>query len=1704
VVWVLGTEWALANLARPRFAAALGPAKDVAFVLATAALIYFVTAHLRVPEGIPNTGKEATRGRFGLTARMIAVIAMALAPVTVMVGYSFHDERARAIGDAEVTVRHLADHAETEVHNVLGAARDMLLAISRSEAALSPEGPRCSVFLREIKPELPQFDNLGVILANGTLACSALEIPGNVDLSDRGYFRDARNSKALSVGDFQPSRIGPYASLNIAYPVLRASGTVAGVVYGALNLSVLNRALAGINLPPGGVAVLLDRERTVLAVYPGPGEWVGKPVSDGLVGVAGIDGGARPKVRADTDGVERMYAFHRVSLPGSGMVVGVGIPMEGVLAATHAQLADTVARTLIAVTVALIGAWALGWFWVVQPAAALVRVARKVAQGDFSARSGVAGVAGELGGIARAFDDMAASLERSETRYRATFEHAALGIAHLSQDGRFIRVNHRLSEILGYGADELLRLDMAGVTYPEDRELGQRLVRRVIAGKHTGRVLEARYLRRDGSILWARMTLSLVHAAEGEADYFVVVLDDISEKIWAERRIERLAALYRTLSETNEAIVRTTDPSRLFRAVCEIIASFGGFALAWVGKMDSARQMLEVVGKAGAKSGYLDRLEIALEPDIPATRGPSGRAALSGEPVICNDFLADPMTRSWHARAKDFAIGSSAAFPLRQDGRVMAVLSVYSSEAGFFDDEITSLLSKMVLNISFGLDAMARDARRRDAEAALQRNDERLDAMLRLSEAATDLTEQEIARRALAEGMRLTGSKAGWVCFLSRDGGTLHVVGRAGVGGDTEPEELRIPLSQAGPWAECVRLRRPYVANEPTGTAFSVDDALMRDLGAGRHAAIPALNQGRVTSILIVGGREREYREDDLRQLQLVGETLWRLVEGKRAQREALEAETKFRATFEHSAVGMTNVATDGRILRINRRFCEMAGYTEAELLGMTLQEITHPEDLPGGLDMSRRILSGEIPSYTTERRLLRRDGQVIWGLLTVSALRKPDGEVDYFIAVVEDITELKAAQERMRLDAMVFEGSQEGIVITNADTQIITANQAFSKITGYTREEAVGRKPSLLSSGRQDAEFYRLMWQSLRETGRWSGEIWNRRKNGTVYPEWLAISALSDAAGKISHYIGIFSDISSEKQAQDTIHRLLHYDHLTQLPNRSLMRERLEVTLGHVRHRERKAAVMLLNLHRFRAVNETFGAEAGDTMLREVANRLSAALRSGDTVSRLDADNFGIILNDMERSDDAAALAMKLLEAVSSPLRVDGHDVVVKAYIGISAYPDDGEDGDTLLRSAQAALDAIRELGHAGYRFSDAALNEAAQERLILGSELHNALARGELVLHYQPLVDLVSGEVNGVEALLRWNHPRLGTVLPGRFIHIAEESGLISAIGEWALVQICRQGKEWRDRFAPNLRLSVNVSSLQIRDGTLLGAVRRALQESGLPASALEIEVTESYFLTQAEENRNALRALKEMGMTFAIDDFGTHFAGLGFIRYFPVDRVKVDQSFIREIASDAGDAAISRAIISMAHGLGMKVSAEGVETEAQLQYLRRLHCDEAQGFLFSPALSVSDIEKRFHAPRRLLSESPAGRSLLLVDDEPNVLASLKRALRREGYRILFATSASEAMQILATNKIGVILSDQRMPGMTGTEFLSRVKVMYPNVVRIVLSGHTDVSTITDAVNRGAVYKFLTKPWEDATLRETLREAFERFDDAESRGGS
>ncbi|MFA6445008.1 MAG: EAL domain-containing protein, partial [Sterolibacterium sp.] len=500
---------------------------------------------------------------------------------------------------------------------------------------------------------------------------------------------------------------------------------------------------------------------------------------------------------------------------------------------------------------------------------------------------------------------------------------------------------------------------------------------------------------------------------------------------------------------------------------------------------------------------------------------------------------------------------------------------------------------------------------------------------------------------------------------------------------------------------------------------------------------------------------------------------------------------------------------------------------------------------------------------------------------------------------------------------------------------------------------------------------------------------------------------------------------------------------------------------------------------------------------------RLVEATRAGDTLARLGDDEFVLLLED-DVVAQQVVVARKLLELFTAPLLIAGHELALTASIGISVYPADGTDADTLLKHADQAMHNAKAEGRNTYRFFDPALSAGLLERLLMEKALRSALAKDQLLLHYQPQVDSYSGEVTGLEALLRWQHSDLGLLLPGEFLSLAEETDLIVPIGAWVLQAACRQLHAWHAAGHAGLRVAINVSALQFASGALMEPLMQALRDSGLDGRYVELELNESSVALDIAKTQAMLRQIKALGVGLAINNFDLGNSKLGYLKYFPIDQLKIDKSFIRGIAANLYDASIVQAIIAMGHGLGMKMIAEGVETEAQAGYLRTLHCDEMQGFHFSRALPADEIPALLAARTSFVTrpEAGGGRVLLLVDDEANILSALKRLLRRDGYQILTAASAEEGMEALARHQVGVVLSDQRMPGMSGTEFLSQVKVMYPHIVRMILSGYTDVNSITESINRGEVYKFLTKPWEDEPLREALKEAFMHYET--SRDGS
>ncbi len=562
-----------------------------------------------------------------------------------------------------------------------------------------------------------------------------------------------------------------------------------------------------------------------------------------------------------------------------------------------------------------------------------------------------------------------------------------------------------------------------------------------------------------------------------------------------------------------------------------------------------------------------------------------------------------------------------------------------------------------------------------------------------------------------------------------------------------------------------------------------------------------------------------------------------------------------------------------------------------------------------------------------------------------------------------------RGIDEERRLAQMVFASTSEGITVTDASGKIVEVNPAFERITGFSRADAIGRSPRILQSGRHDAAFYRAMWETLLETGQWRGEVWNRRRSGELYPEWLTISAVRDAAGRATHYVGVFSDITTVKEAQEQIEFLAHHDALTRLPNRTLLRERLAHCITRARRHQQQLAVLLLDLDRFKNVNDTLGHPVGDELIVEVAQRITALVRADDTLARLGGDEFALLVEDEASVMAIEAVARKLVDVFAVPVRVADHALTVTASIGISVYPGDGEDADTLLKNADSAMYQAKHSGRNGFRFFAPELTRGALERLMMETALRAAVSRDELVLHYQPQVALGSAELVGVEALVRWQHPDQGLLQPADFIPLAEEIGVIDEIGRWVLCEACRQMARWRERGVAVPRVAVNLSAKQIDSGTLVTAVADTLDAFGLDPGQLELELTESMIMAQPEEARNVLEGLRGLGVQIAIDDFGTGYSSLAYLKLLKIDRLKIDRSFIREIGRDPNDEAITRAVIALAGSLELQTVAEGIEEVAQVEFLSREGCQVGQGYHFSRPLPADGIAA-------LLAERPPAR--------------------------------------------------------------------------------------------------------------------------------
>jgi diguanylate cyclase (GGDEF)-like protein/PAS domain S-box-containing protein len=672
-------------------------------------------------------------------------------------------------------------------------------------------------------------------------------------------------------------------------------------------------------------------------------------------------------------------------------------------------------------------------------------------------------------------------------------------------------------------------------------------------------------------------------------------------------------------------------------------------------------------------------------------------------------------------------------------------------------------------------------------------------------------------------------------------------------------------------------------------------------------------------------------------------------------------SEDRYRKSFETSLDAINiNRLSDGVYVDVNQAFLDILGFERDEVLGKTSHELNIWANL---LDRERLIdcLQRDSLCRNLEASFRCKSGEIKWGLMSASLIEFNGAQ--HIISITRDISERKKAEEEQRIAAITFE-SHEGMTVTDADNNIIRVNPTFTKITGYSSEEVIGRNPSVLSSGRQSSEFYASMWESINASGVWEGEIWDRRKNGEIYPAQLTVTAVKNETGMVTNYVGTFSDSSKSQAAADEIKHLAFYDFLTGLPNKRLLIDRLQQALSASVRSGKSGALLFIDLDDFKTLNDTLGHDIGDLLLQQVAARLALCVREGDSVARFGGDEFvvmleGVGIQALEAAAQVELVGEKILKMLNQLYQIGSHVVRSTPSIGVTLFFDHKGSIDELFKQADIAMYQAKKAGRNNLRFFDPQMQNTLNARAALEGELRNALSNQQFHLYYQVQVDSRRTPL-GAEALIRWLHPERGLISPAEFIPLAEESGLIVPIGKWVMETACIQLKNWeQNELTQNLVLAVNVSAKQFRQSDFVNLVESMLQRFEINPMRLKLELTESMLLDSLDEIIVTMNCLKELGVQFSLDDFGTGYSSLQYLKRLPLDQLKIDQSFVRDIVLDSSDRAIVRTIIAMARGLNLDIIAEGVETEEQRQYLMNKGCTNYQGYLFSKPLPIEQFE-------------------------------------------------------------------------------------------------------------------------------------------------
>jgi diguanylate cyclase (GGDEF)-like protein/PAS domain S-box-containing protein len=667
------------------------------------------------------------------------------------------------------------------------------------------------------------------------------------------------------------------------------------------------------------------------------------------------------------------------------------------------------------------------------------------------------------------------------------------------------------------------------------------------------------------------------------------------------------------------------------------------------------------------------------------------------------------------------------------------------------------------------------------------------------------------------------------------------------------------------------------------------------------------------------------------------------------------QIENKFKLLYEHVPYPYQSLDNKGIITNVNKKWCDTTGYSKDEAIGQKFSIFT--DESYERLKALFKIFLENKKVENEKIKIKKKNGEIILASFTGN-LSNINGELKTH-CIFKDITTEEKIEKKLKLSDIVFENTTEGILITNEENQIISVNNAFTTITGYTQEEVLGQNPKLLNSGKQNKEFYNNLWKDIHTTGQFKGEIWNRKKSGEIYPEWLNISVVKDSNGRTLNYVAIFSDITKIKKSNEKIEFLAHHDPLTNLPNRLLLKARLEQSITHANNAKEILAIMFIDIDNFKMINDTYGHSIGDKIINLVASRLKRNLRQDDTISRIGGDEFILVIENINDIKNIKKIAHKILNDFNEPIKLQEYLFEITISMGITLFPNNGLNTEELIKQADTAMYSAKNAGKNQFQFYKNEMTNEIFEKIIMKNEISDGLKNEDFEVFYQPQINIQENKIVGAEALIRWNYKNSRLIFPGEFISYAEETKLIIPMGEFVLKKACTFLKKLQNlKLLSDGIIAVNISSIQIKNSDILKTIKECLEYSNLDAKYLEIELTESYIMDDVEESISTLARLKDLGIKLAIDDFGTGYSSLSYLKRFPIDKLKIDKSFVDELPKSTRDAAIAKTVIELAKGLEMKVIAEGVEKKEQNDFLKNELCDEVQGWYYGKALREDEF--------------------------------------------------------------------------------------------------------------------------------------------------